>query len=84
MPYAGSGLGLAVARHVISQHGGSFAITSREGEGTTVAVGLPLLSPGRLLLKSPEPVLDLSLIHILEKAKDEHVCRIGLGGKHNG
>lgn len=70
MPYAGSGLGLAVARHVISQHGGSFAITSREGEGTTVAVGLPLLSPGRLLLKSPEPVLDLlrdrfSLVHVI-------------------
>ena len=20
----------------------------------------------------------------VEKAKDEHVCRIGLGGKHNG
>ena len=38
----GSGLGLASARLVAEQHGGSLAVTSREGEGTTVTLRLPL------------------------------------------
>jgi two-component system nitrogen regulation sensor histidine kinase GlnL len=38
----GTGLGLAVARHWISQHGGSLDVHSVVGEGTTVRVSLPL------------------------------------------
>jgi two-component system CheB/CheR fusion protein len=38
----GSGLGLASARQIVEQHGGAIRITSREGEGTTVTVSLPL------------------------------------------
>lgn len=38
----GTGLGLASARHIVEQHGGTMAITSREGAGTTVAIRLPL------------------------------------------
>jgi PAS domain S-box-containing protein len=39
---AGSGIGLAGARYVIEQHGGTIGLASVEGEGTTVSVRLPL------------------------------------------
>ena len=38
----GTGLGLAVARHWVSQHDGTLDIQSREGSGTAVRVSLPL------------------------------------------
>ena len=38
----GTGLGLAVARHWVSQHDGTLDIQSLEGTGTTVRVALPL------------------------------------------
>jgi two-component system nitrogen regulation sensor histidine kinase GlnL len=38
----GTGLGLALARHFVTQHGGTLQIESREGRGTRVRVSLPL------------------------------------------
>jgi signal transduction histidine kinase len=38
---AGSGLGLTSVKQIIEAHGGSIAVQSREGEGTTVTVRLP-------------------------------------------
>ena len=37
----GTGVGLSVVRHVVDAHGGSIAVDSRAGEGTTVVVELP-------------------------------------------
>jgi signal transduction histidine kinase len=37
----GTGLGLPIARRIVAAHGGSLAIESREGKGTTVHVRLP-------------------------------------------
>jgi signal transduction histidine kinase len=39
---SGTGLGLANARRLIEQHGGTIAIASVEGEGTTVTIRLPI------------------------------------------
>jgi signal transduction histidine kinase len=37
----GTGLGLAICHALVEQHGGSIEFSSREGEGTEVAVTLP-------------------------------------------
>ena len=41
-PGKGTGLGLAIARNVVMEHGGTIEIASRQGEGTTAVVDLPL------------------------------------------
>jgi PAS domain S-box-containing protein len=42
----GTGIGLAGARQIVEQHGGSIAIASDEGQGTTVTVRLPRTGSG--------------------------------------
>jgi two-component system phosphate regulon sensor histidine kinase PhoR len=47
----GTGLGLAIVKHIVNRHRGQLAIDSREGEGSTFTVWLPLgrvATPGRL------------------------------------
>lgn len=41
----GSGVGLASVREIVEQHRGTVRIASREGEGTSVSVWLPLDPP---------------------------------------
>jgi len=40
----GTGLGLAIVRNVARAHGGEVTVTSREGEGSTFVLRLPLVS----------------------------------------
>ncbi len=42
----GSGLGLAVVKSIVEQHGGSIDLESELGAGTTFTVNLPVASPG--------------------------------------
>ena len=42
----GIGLGLATVKKIVEEHGGSIAIGSAPGEGTTVTIRLPGLSRG--------------------------------------
>jgi signal transduction histidine kinase len=41
----GSGLGLAIVDRIVTDHGGSMAIRSSEGHGTTVSVTIPAARP---------------------------------------
>ncbi|WP_345526025.1 ATP-binding protein [Nocardioides endophyticus] len=41
----GSGLGLSIAHAIVEQHGGSMAVESEPGAGTTFRVLLPVLAP---------------------------------------
>lgn len=40
--YAGTGIGLATVRQIVEYHRGVLTVDSREGEGTTFRVYLPL------------------------------------------
>jgi signal transduction histidine kinase len=42
-PIEGVGIGLAVVKEIITQHGGSVDVASTEGEGSTFTVCLPLI-----------------------------------------
>jgi signal transduction histidine kinase/CheY-like chemotaxis protein len=39
--FQGTGIGLSSARHIVERHGGTIAVVSHEGFGTTVSVRLP-------------------------------------------
>jgi two-component system sensor histidine kinase SenX3 len=43
----GTGLGLSIVRHVAQAHGGEVSVQSREGEGSTFTLHLPLATSGR-------------------------------------
>jgi PAS domain S-box-containing protein len=45
---AGTGIGLAAARHIVEQHGGTIGVETCEGVGSTFTVRLPLLPPSAL------------------------------------
>jgi signal transduction histidine kinase len=60
---AGTGIGLATARQVVEQHGGTIGVESQEGRGSTFTIRLPLGPKGDsppdegASVQSPEPVL---------------------------
>ena len=52
---SGGGLGLGLCSIIAEKHGGTLILESREGEGTTVRVLLPLSRPGETKLETEQP-----------------------------
>jgi signal transduction histidine kinase len=52
----GTGLGVAVARGIVEQHGGHMDIRSASGKGTTVSITLPMKA--KPCMKLPNPLRD--------------------------
>jgi signal transduction histidine kinase len=51
--YEGAGLGLRLTRELVERHGGTIAIESKPGAGTTVTVTLPA---ARVMEAKPAPM----------------------------
>jgi signal transduction histidine kinase len=69
---SGTGLGLAIVNRIVEAHGGDVAIDSRQGEGTTVTVFLPIGSESM-----PPPEMRRSL-HPASDPPRSSATRVGL------
>jgi CheY-like chemotaxis protein len=81
--HGGLGLGLAIVRHLVEQHGGQVAVASAgSGHGSTFTITLPLLKDVTLTASAPHALLmDRSLLSGVRVlvVDDEADARITLG-----
>jgi signal transduction histidine kinase len=60
---SGAGLGLALVKFVVTQHGGTIALQSHEGDGTTVAFSIPIRKNG----ESPDYIAQNSADYLADR-----------------
>ncbi|MCG3174692.1 MAG: Adaptive-response sensory-kinase SasA [Myxococcota bacterium] len=53
----GTGLGLAIVERIIKGHGGEIHVRSRQGEGTTFTIVLPVTAPGESTASAEPPAV---------------------------
>ncbi|HXU88565.1 MAG TPA: ATP-binding protein [Methylomirabilota bacterium] len=66
--YSGLGVGLALVRHIVEEHGGSITVQSPgAGAGTTFTVRVPLAAAARqpVVEAEPAPTADLNGVNVL-------------------
>jgi signal transduction histidine kinase/CheY-like chemotaxis protein len=94
--YGGLGLGLAIVRQIVDLHGGAIRINSKEGEGTTFTIRLPIgnvrsgdrlpaaMSAGSLepLMKKPPPFEGLHMLVVDDEADTLEMLRSLLVNTH--
>jgi two-component system sensor histidine kinase SenX3 len=66
----GSGLGLSIVRHVVSNHGGTVSVASEEGRGSTFTIVLPCAA--RTDSAKVEPTTDTDVVAHSTIAPDDH------------
>jgi signal transduction histidine kinase len=66
----GTGLGVAVARGIVEQHGGRMDIRSASGKGTTVTIVLP--TKAKPCLRLPNPLRDSAATSGTKASEAEH------------
>jgi two-component system sensor histidine kinase PilS (NtrC family) len=54
---SGTGLGMAISYRIVQEHGGNIDVTSREGEGTSIVVSLPVVATSKLPVVARASVL---------------------------
>jgi signal transduction histidine kinase/ActR/RegA family two-component response regulator len=75
-PSRGTGLGLSVVFGTIREHGGSIALSSEPGKGTTCTILLPLIEAGRIHASESPPVARRNpSLRILLLDDEPGVCR---------
>jgi PAS domain S-box-containing protein len=74
----GTGIGLALAHHVVQAHGGSIFVESAEGAGTTFHLFLPLAEPDVRHEPVRQPVFAPSPVRSLVLVEDDPTVAIGM------
>lgn len=76
-PFAGNGLGLAIAQKSAALLGGTLTLTSIEGKGTTATFSLPILEPephAAVTLESEPPAYSNDRFSVLRIILSDSVC----------
>ena len=79
----GLGLGLAIAKGLIEQHGGTITAESEEGAGAILTIELPTVEPS-LLERAPEPAVtgpaghDITVLVVEDHADSAEALELGL------